>query len=73
MDDKVKTADQPHHISNVFDLRFFDVQTYSTPIIFYMHLRHPHQKFLHLIHELDCYRIHSERLLSETLISDKYI
>ena len=55
--------DKKQQITNnntLYDLRFFDVQTYTNPIIFYIHNHNPNNFLINLISELDCYKIYSE-------------
>lgn len=49
---------------SVFDFRFFQVQTFLNPIIFFIHNPNPNPNLISLINELDCYKIYSELILN---------
>ena len=50
--------------TKIFDFRFFDVMTYSNPIIFFSHSAKFNEKLNKLINELDCYKIFSELIFN---------
>jgi hypothetical protein len=64
MEEKVKLDTMSLH-TKVFDFRLFDVQTFSSPVIFIFHLSEVHQKMFDFIADLDCITIHSDKLLTQ--------
>jgi len=55
---------QSHNLNDsIFDFRFFQVQTFLNPIIFFIHNPNPDPNLINLINELDCFKMYSEIIL----------
>jgi hypothetical protein len=53
-----------HNLNDsIFDFRFFQVQTFLNPIIFFIHNPNPDPNLINLINELDCFKMYSEIIL----------
>ena len=65
MDENIKKV-KPS-LLQVFDFRFFDVQTFTNPIIFLIHNENPDKNLINLINELDCLKIYTENIFESDL------